>query len=439
MDVEISNDKIIKEIPVYLSDDLRHLILLHYPTRLTKNDQLLSSTVTQCKYKAECQELELGYALDTDLNYDKAHGQELAVEASGSNPKDKSIYASGMVDHLSFESHAITSNTVDMIMYASGKSMHLCPLKKNVNMLPKLSHIDKIDPKNDSKRVSQEQNASEEEDEESEQIMAKFKDRPGKKSEKKKMQEMVKQRAMEPWLNLNFVPNGQYYSRIELDKFMQPKSSVVPNKDKDTVLEITTKEKSILNEVVNPIKARQLSHEKIKQYSLENKIKILLFNTKMISTQKLMDLLKVCGVAADESISTLLVPLQKVAMLVRSNWTIKSEILYPENTISVHYGLSFEVMRFLRDYIIFMLDTNQAVNRNCLAKMFNAPSEEVYDAMTSVAVLDETKKWKLIATDSDGVLECVENYSEIVKEQKDWWTTRIKQINTWLDHKSKKS
>lgn len=55
---------------------------------------------------------------------------------------------------------------------------------------------------------------SEEEEEESEQIMAKFKDRPGKKSEKKKMQEMVKQRAMEPWINLNFVPNGQYFSRV---------------------------------------------------------------------------------------------------------------------------------------------------------------------------------------------------------------------------------
>lgn len=53
-----------------------------------------------------------------------------------------------------------------------------------------------------------------EEEEESEQIMAKFKDRPGKKSEKKKMQEMVKQRAMEPWINLNFVPNGQYFSRV---------------------------------------------------------------------------------------------------------------------------------------------------------------------------------------------------------------------------------
>lgn len=33
----------------------------------------------------------------------------------------------------------------------------------------------------------------------------------------------------------------------------------------------------------------------------------------------------------------------------------------------------------------------------------------------------------------------VDKYHEICKEQKDWWTTRIKQINTWLEHKPKKN
>lgn len=62
---------------------------------------------------------------------------------------------------------------------------------------------------------------SEEEEEESEQIMAKFKDRPGKKSEKKKMQEMVKQRAMEPWINLNFIPHNQYFSRVNSNDYLK--------------------------------------------------------------------------------------------------------------------------------------------------------------------------------------------------------------------------
>lgn len=63
-----------------------------------------------------------------------------------------------MVDQLSFQSHKISTNTGDMIMYATGKSFYLCPLKNSFNMLPKLNHIDKIDPKIDNKKNSQNQN-----------------------------------------------------------------------------------------------------------------------------------------------------------------------------------------------------------------------------------------------------------------------------------------
>ncbi|XP_050521996.1 DNA-directed RNA polymerase III subunit RPC5 isoform X2 [Daktulosphaira vitifoliae] len=437
MNTVVSNDKIIKEIPVYLSDDLRHLILLHYPTRLSRNDQLLSSSVTQCKYKQECEEIDISYALDTDLNYDKGHGQELAADVGGSNSKEKSTYPSGMIDQLSFESHNISSSSTDMIMFASGKSLHLCPLKKNLNMLPKLSYIDKIDPKNDKINGTQEQNEEEEDEEESEQIMAKFKDRPGRKSEKKKMQEMVKQRAMEPWINLNYVPNGQYFSRTELDKFMQPKSSSSTNKNADS--DNSKKGTNLLNEDINPIRSRQLSHSMIKHYSLENKLKILVFNTKMISSQKLLELLKECGVLADENFSSIFEPLKKIALLVRGNWIVKSEILYPENTTSAHFGLSFETMRYLRDYIIYMLDSNQKINRKIIKDMFNAPPDEVYDAITSVAILDETKTWKFLATSCEDVKDLIEDYNIFIKEQKEWWTVRIKQINTWLEHKSKKA
>lgn len=44
-----------------------------------------------------------------------------------------------------------------MIMFSSGKNLHLCPLKKTFTMLPKLNHIDKVDLKNDKKN-SQNQN-----------------------------------------------------------------------------------------------------------------------------------------------------------------------------------------------------------------------------------------------------------------------------------------
>uniref|UniRef100_A0A2S2QF86 DNA-directed RNA polymerase III subunit RPC5 n=1 Tax=Sipha flava TaxID=143950 RepID=A0A2S2QF86_9HEMI len=164
-----------------------------------------------------------------------------------------------------------------------------------------------------------------------------------------------------------------------------------------------------------------------------------MFLAKMVSTKVLIDLLQKCGVPPNESITTILTNLRKIALLIRGHWTIKSEELYPENTISSHFGLSFEVMRFLRDYIIHMLDSEQIVNRKNIGKMFNSPPEEVKDALTSVAILDENKTWKLLATDIDTFIETVDEYSDICKEQKDWWVARMKQINAWLEHKPKKS
>lgn len=53
---------------------------------------LITVICFQCKYKMQCEELELSYALDTDSNYDMSHGRELADETDKGS-KDKSIYS----------------------------------------------------------------------------------------------------------------------------------------------------------------------------------------------------------------------------------------------------------------------------------------------------------------------------------------------------------
>jgi len=51
---------------------------------------------------------------------------------------------------------------------------------------------------------------------------------------------------------------------------------------KDTDITITKVEKEVINENINAIRSRQLSRNEIKSYSLEKKIKILLFNGKLL-------------------------------------------------------------------------------------------------------------------------------------------------------------
>lgn len=51
---------------------------------------------------------------------------------------------------------------------------------------------------------------------------------------------------------------------------------------KSATQEMDKNETELLKNNIDPILARKLSHNKIKLYSLENKIKIILFNSKLI-------------------------------------------------------------------------------------------------------------------------------------------------------------
>lgn len=50
-----------------------------------------------------------------------------------------------------------------------------------------------------------------------------------------------------------------------------------------------------------------------------------------------------------------------------------------------------------------MLDTNKKINRKMIQDLFNAPPDEVYDALTSVATLDETKTWTFLSSKCEDV------------------------------------
>lgn len=73
------------------------------------------------------------------------------------------------------------------------------------------------------------------------------------------------------------------------------------------------------------------------------------FVAKIIQFQQLLLLL-----AGGEGITSesLLKCLPQVAVLVRGNWIVKSEILYPEATFSSISGVPAEIMCKARDYVV---------------------------------------------------------------------------------------
>lgn len=48
----------------------------------------------------------------------------------------------------------------------------------------------------------------------------------------------------------------------------------------------------------------------------------------------------------------LLRSVQQCAVLVQGNWVVRSDIVYPKDTISEHNGVPAEVMSRARDYIV---------------------------------------------------------------------------------------
>lgn len=50
----------------------------------------------------------------------------------------------------------------------------------------------------------------------------------------------------------------------------------------------------------------------------------------------------------------LLKVLPTVAVLVRGNWVVKSDVLYPANTFSATSGVPAELMCRARDYVVSM-------------------------------------------------------------------------------------
>lgn len=61
------------------------------------------------------------------------------------------------------------------------------------------------------------------------------------------------------------------------------------------------------------------------------------------------------GITADVILKTL----PKVAVLVRGNWVVKSEVLYPANTFSSTSGVPAELMCRARDYVVGKIISNR--------------------------------------------------------------------------------
>lgn len=124
-----------------------------------------------------------------------------------------------------------------------------------------------------------------------------------------------------------------------------------------------------------------------------------------------------------------------VGVLVRGNWVLQSELLYPENSVSSINGVTAEYMRRARDYVLFQLQKQEFLNRPKVSVVTQIPAEETKEILESVAKLRLKKGWELLQPPDQ---EFEAKYPEIVQRQEIYWKAQEAKFHELENEKPEK-
>ncbi|CAG8628893.1 9943_t:CDS:2 [Cetraspora pellucida] len=149
-------DKIMYEIPVYLSQKLSNkLFIVQHPVRPRANPYIGKNTPREARFKPHSQKLELDIPLQTTSQwYDRDRGAELAL---GLNDKEaRTIYDrtwkldqyDGLLDKQTLQSTVVPPQATYWMGTMKNNALHLTPVHATLQLRPGLKYHDKIDEKN---------------------------------------------------------------------------------------------------------------------------------------------------------------------------------------------------------------------------------------------------------------------------------------------------
>uniref|UniRef100_U5EU45 Putative sex-lethal interactor n=1 Tax=Corethrella appendiculata TaxID=1370023 RepID=U5EU45_9DIPT len=417
-------DSIVEEIPFYLSKTLADsLYVCQYPIK-SMNCNFDKAEVTNCCVKPINQNIKIDYALQTDSkHYDAFKGEQFAVAADGKtrSKNEKPTFRSGTMDKQTF----ISSKPIDdvnryMICIYQDKEIHGTPLTGIVQMRQTFSYFDKEDKRKKAEQKAE--NDADNEEDELKQVTVKFarvENEKIKKAREKSFNYLSQIEADEPWCETMWHPPGSTRSELEKQRLFTTNS--VPIGDS---LQLSAKE--YMNQLINKeigdksvadaLATNVVSIHKLNTLTLVDQLKVILRDAKVITFQQIMDLLP--GNRQQLKPDTILNKLPIAGVLIKGNWIVKSEIIYPSNSISAINGVTAEQMINARDYILFQFTKTDYLDRQRLTIVTQLPTEEIKEILCSVAKLNAKKKWEMILP---GDKQFEQKYPEIVERQQALW------------------
>lgn len=140
------------------------------------------------------------------------------------------------------------------------------------------------------------------------------------------------------------------------------------------------------------------------------------------------------------SVDKVLRNLALCGVMLRGNWTLQSEILYPPGFVSLTNGVSSELMCRGRDYILFKLMRNDIafLNRQKISALTQLPQEETREVLESVAIVktaDKSKVWDLLKPPD---YDFEKRHPEIVQRQDVFWKAQEEKFTEMEAEKNEK-
>lgn len=267
----------------------------------------------------------------------------------------------------------------------------------------------------------------------------------------------------EPWLETMVYPSTSHQSELERKKFPYHSTSsidvphlvnVTPNEyfhqlvntdaytlDTKQSQDSKTEEKSTASQLNSLDMKGIFSKRQILKMPLLDQLKIILRDAKVMSFIEIMEMISSPQVTAEKVLRNLAL----CGVMIRGNWTLQSDILYPLKFISLTNGISSELMCRGRDYVLYKISQNDmsALNRHRLSSVTQLPTQETREILESIAYLtykhddcgNKKAVWDLLKPPD---IEFERNHPEICHRQEALWKAQEDKFFEMEQEKSEK-
>lgn len=444
-DSDNAEDEVDLELDVFLSKRLDgKLYLLQYPVKKRQlpfgNKERISA-----KIKPNNNKLEMDVCLDIQSpSYNLSKGEQISLNVDGNDATSQgaSMFDSNMMDKQTMHSTAVPSSGKRYVcgIIRDGE-IHLTPISHVLQLRPSFKYMDLAEHRAARAAKAKEAvdaDSSQDEADDAKAVTLRIKGaetEAARLARERSYAAYEKRLADEKWCPLKFYSAEDSVVELERHKLLCQKT-ISPECMMDRSIPEYVRTPSEYLDSLKPTYAKQavddsampenvLSVSLLKNESLGDQIKLIMKNANIITFPHLMSLLP-----GSPDQNMVVRSLQSYALLIRGCWIVKSEVLFPPDTVSPISGTPAESLCRSRDYILYMFTIKDFLARKEVTTAVKIPNDDVKAILDDIAVMKVGHGWKL-RLNLD--LSFNRRYPEVAERQSMIWnaigTKLAKQMN----------